>query len=54
MHVGDDYVSVGIPHIDRAFSDLSRLPGIVADVVGKNWNLYCIRFDGMFIEMICG
>ena len=42
-----DYVSVRIPRIDHASSDLSCLPGIVADVVGKNWNLYRIRLDGM-------
>ena len=42
-----DYVSVRIPRIDRASSDLSRLPGVVADVVGKNRNLYRIRLDGM-------
>ena len=42
-----DYVSVRIPRIDRASSDLSRLPGVVTDVVGKNQNLYRIRLDGM-------
>ena len=42
-----DYVSVRIPRIDRASSDLSCLPGVIADVVGKNRNLYRIRLDGM-------
>ena len=42
-----DYVSVRFPRIDRASFDLSRLPGIVADVVGKNQNFYHVRLDGI-------
>ena len=42
-----DYVSVQIPRINCASSDLFRLPGIVADVLGKNQNLYRIRLDGL-------
>ena len=44
-----DYVSVRIPCIDCTSSDLTCLPGVVADVhvVGKNRNLYRIRLDGM-------
>ena len=38
-------VSLRIPCIDRASSDLSRLPGVVFDIVGEGQSLYRLRYD---------
>ena len=38
-------VSLRNPHIDRASSDLSRLPCVVVDIVGGDQSLYRLRYD---------
>ena len=38
-------VSLRIPRIDRASSDLSRLPCVVVDIVGGDQSLYRLRYD---------
>ena len=39
--VGDN-VSVRIPRIDRANTDLQRLPCIIVEIVGKACTMYCL------------
>ena len=38
-----DYVSARIPRIDRASTDLQRLPCVVVGIIGKAQQLYRLR-----------
>ena len=46
-------ISVRIPRIDRASSDLPRLPCVIVEVLGGVQHLYRLRYSEILYDVLC-